>query len=293
MNEEGIVLMASAVEAEEEAMAALQQARRTLKEARAKQHQVKMSRQYYKVSTEKAKFTGDGGGKAGIKCFRCGGPHKIAQCPDRSAPSRSEQSHVATEEAPFVCFAKEDLTTVTMYAEEAMLADQRGRQVKSTEQAIREGHGIVDGGATKTLGSVHALEALVSENLRKHNHGGVMEVDTSNKPTFGFGNSSRDRCLSTAKMRISANNKDGLLTIHTLDKGEGPVLLSIDTLRRLKAVIDFEHDLVVFRALDDQKVITMERSQAGHQLLSLTDDLYKDALPSVQPIPSLKAYCSE
>ena len=295
MNDEGIALMASAVEAEETAMAALQQARRSLKEARAKQHQVKMSRQYYKVTTsDKSRPAGDSAGKGGIKCFRCGGPHKIANCPDRTAPPRHEQGHVAQEEAPFVCYAEADTEAVTLFAEDAYMTETRvPKSRKSTEQAIAEGYGIVDGGATKTLGSVYAMEALVNANLKKHQDGRVLEVDVNNQPVFGFGNSSRDKCLSTTKMRISANQKDGVLTIHTLDRGEGPVLLSIDTLRKLKAIIDFEEDLVVFRALDPNQVIQLERSQAGHRLLPLTDDLYKSALPSAQAIPSLRSFCQE
>lgn len=80
MTEEGIALM-SAVQAEEEAMAVIDNAKRTLREARARQHQVKLSRQYYKVN-EKTSLGCTGSQTSGIKCFRCGGPHKIAQCPD-------------------------------------------------------------------------------------------------------------------------------------------------------------------------------------------------------------------
>ena len=92
-------------------------------------------------------------------------------------------------------------------------------------------------------------------------------------------------------MKIVANQKDGVLTVHTLDKGVGPMLLSIATLRALKAVIDFEEDLICFRAIDPDRVIQLERSQAGHQLLSMTDDLYKDAVPCAKPAPSLRAFC--
>ena len=337
MNDEGIALMTAAVEAEEEAMTALHQAKRTLREARAKQHQVKLSRQYYKT-TEKTykdgKPTG-GAGTSGVKCFRCGGPHKVAQCPDRQAPRR-EQAHQAQEEAPFVCFSDhhmkenedgyftadegvddwdyevknhegdlqeiEKSTTTgddteihqqsSWYTEEAYATEDAGRnRQKTTEEAIQMGYGIIDGGATRTLASVHALEAMVNENLRKHQDGRVLEVDTDNQPLFGFGNSSREKCLSTAKMKIVANQKDGVLTVHTLDKGVGPMLLSIATLRALKAVIDFEEDLICFRAIDPDRVIQLERSQAGHQLLSMTDDLYKEAVPCTKPVPSLRAFC--
>ncbi|CAK9018325.1 CCHC-type domain-containing protein [Durusdinium trenchii] len=179
--------MASAVEAEETGMAALQQARRSLKEARAKQHQVKMSRQYYKITTsDKSRPAGDSAGKGCMKCFRRGGPHKIANCPDRAEPSRHEQGHVAQEEAPFVCYAEAATEAVTLFADDAYLAETGAtKSRKSTEQAIAEGYGIVDGGATKTLGSVYAMEALVNANLRKHQDGGVLEVDVNNQPEQG------------------------------------------------------------------------------------------------------------
>ncbi|CAK9067210.1 unnamed protein product [Durusdinium trenchii] len=195
--------------AEETGMAALQQARRSLKEARAKQHQVKMSRQYYKITTsDKSRPAGDSAGKGCMKCFRRGGPHKIANCPDRAEPSRHEQGHVAQEEAPFVCYAEAATEAVTLFADDAYLAETGAtKSRKSTEQAIAEGYGIVDGGATKTLGSVYAMEALVNANLRKHQDGGVLEVDVNNQPVLGLSNSSRNKCLSTAK--ICAGGKEG------------------------------------------------------------------------------------
>ena len=62
-----------------EVMTAMQQARRILKEVRAKQHQVRLSRHYYKVSTETGKmgnytsFTTN----MGINYFKCGNNYKI------------------------------------------------------------------------------------------------------------------------------------------------------------------------------------------------------------------------
>ena len=115
----------------------------------------------------------------------------------------------------------------------------------------------------------------------------------NNKPMFGFGNSSQDRCVSTTKMKITADQKEGVLTVHALDKGKGPVLLSIATLRSLGAVIDFDEDLVCFRKLDPKKVIPVTRSRSGHQLLPLTDDLYSRAISCTKAVPSLRDFCNE
>jgi hypothetical protein len=58
----------------------------------------------------------------------------------------------------------------------------------------------------------------------------------------------RTSCISTAQLKIKANEKPGTLQIHALNQGQGPILISIDTLRKLKAVIDFSEDLMVLRA---------------------------------------------
>lgn len=283
MNEEGIYLISEAEQEASGALVAMQQAKRTLREARAKQHQVRLSRQYYKVGSEKLKVgtTSSSSTSVGIKCFKCGGNHKIANCPDRQGPGKAEAHHADQEEAPFVCYLQDtDIEASAMSANDM-----------STAEATRLGYGVIDGGATRTLASVQALEALVQQNVNKHKDGRVLQVDTTNQPTFGFGNSTRDRCMSTTKMGITAANKNGELMVHTLDRGDGPILVSIATLRALGAIIDFENDLIVFRALDEHRAVPLTRSTTGHQLISLSDDLYKDAIKCTERVRSLKELC--
>ena len=145
-------------------------------------------------------------------------------------------------------------------------------------------------GATQTIGSVAAVEAILNRNRYKHGVSKLSGVDASNPPSFSFGNSTENRCLSTAKLKISANGAPGELRIHTLDSGSSPVLLSIETLRRLGAVIDFEHDLMVLRNLDAERVIKLERGQSGHQLMDLTQDWNRNALPTERAVPSLLTF---
>ena len=158
MNEEGIVLIGEAEEQVQDALATMDQARRTLRDARAKQHQVKMSRQYY-MNAQKGKMSFQEKSKTtspGITCFKCGGPHKIAQCPDRNAPSKASNNMAEENEAPFVCFHEGD---------QCMAITEVGSR-KSTSEAIAAGLAVVDGGATKTLASVHALEAIQDGNCK-------------------------------------------------------------------------------------------------------------------------------
>ena len=164
MTEDGVAMMVSAEEEAETALQAIFQAKRTLREARAKQHQVKMSRQYYKVDTEKYKMGSrpSSSNSQGIQCFRCGGPHKAVNCPDRFGPKPKEQAKVV-EEAPFVCYADDTETK-----EDALILDGQANSEATitTEEAIGQGYGVIDGGATKTLGSVFALEAILNENIK-------------------------------------------------------------------------------------------------------------------------------
>lgn len=153
-----------------------------------------------------------------------------------------------------------------------------------------QGKAMLDGGATKTLASVTAMEAIMNLNAQKKGSHGVNSLDLQDRPVFGFGNSSSDRCLSAAQLQVCAGGKPGSLKIHTLDKGDGPVLFSVDALRSLGAVIDFEADLICFRHLSDKHIVKLEQSNTGHQLLPLTEDWFSQSQEVAHPVPSLKAF---
>ena len=287
LTEEGMSLVSEAQAEAEQAMAVAEQARRTLKEARAKQHQVRMSRRYYKTSYKGnfRDFKNDQS-KGTIRCLRCNGNHKVADCPK---PAPSQTAAVSSEEhaAPFMCFTDgQDLGGASMDDESGYVINRP----PTTKEVVEQGKAVLDGGATRTLASVAALEKIMEINQLQKGHPGVSEVDLEDRPTFGFGNSSRNQCVSTAALKVSANGREGLLRVHALDQGEGPLLFSIHTLRALGAVIDFSEDLVVFRTLSDRKVIQLERSTTGHQLLPMTSDWFEGAQDTKEPVPGLRQY---
>ena len=287
LTEEGMSLVSEAQAEAEQAMAVAEQARRTLKEARAKQHQVRMSRRYYKTSYKGnfRDFKNDQS-KGTIRCLRCNGNHKVADCPK---PAPSQTAAVSSEEhaAPFMCFTDgQDLGGASMDDESGYVINRP----PTTKEVVEQGKAVLDGGATRTLASVAALEKIMEINQSQNGHPGVSEVDLEDRPTFGFGNSSRNQCVSTAALKVSANGREGLLRVHALDQGEGPLLFSIHTLRALGAVIDFSEDLVVFRTLSDRKVIQLERSTTGHQLLPMTSDWFEGAQDTKEPVPGLRQY---
>lgn len=280
LNEEGAAMVIAAQEEAERAMVAVQQGRKTLREARDRQHQVRMSRKYFKTTFKSGnRDFRTSSTKTSTTCLRCGGDHRTSNCPK---PSSGASASAAEHSAPFICFAQDERP----HTEEALASDAG----PTTPEVVQQGKAVLDGGATRTIGSVKALECLMNLNMQTKGNTGLESLDTAERPVFGFGNSTTNQCISTASFKIAADGRGGQLQVHALDHGEGPVLFSIASLRALGAIVDFAEDLVVFRQLTDKKIIPLERSSTGHQLLPLTKDWYEGAHETARPVPSLRDF---
>ncbi|CAE7195212.1 hypothetical protein AK812_SmicGene38790 [Symbiodinium microadriaticum] len=88
-------------------------------------------------------------------------------------------SNGSYEQAPFVCLAEMTTTTLDEFMPDSLAADFAGyaqsaltadtsEQLMTTQEAVRKGMCVIDGGATQTVGSLAALEAVVDQNRRKH-----------------------------------------------------------------------------------------------------------------------------
>ena len=220
LSEEGHALVTDAKKDEQDALAMIDHGKRTLKQARSRQHQVRMSRKFYKTSfrssgppyRESRETPAPGTGP----CLRCGGDHRTSAC-----SKKDESGHNV------LCFTGQDLPEGHERNEYALGA----QPLITTQQAVAQGKAVIDGGATRTLGSVLALEKVIQVNENAKGHSGIESVDTGDRPVFGFGNSSKNQCLSTARLSIQADQKAGCLKVHTLDHGDGPILFSIESLR--------------------------------------------------------------
>ncbi|CAE7275475.1 unnamed protein product [Symbiodinium sp. CCMP2456] len=226
LTEEGQALVAEAEEEAQAALAALHQARRTLKEARERQHQVKLSRQYFRPGSTRApsssstssmatRSTSWGRGRgfgarddSRMTCLKCGKVgHRAANCsqPEQQAQHVEEQ----TESAPFIC-----------YSEAALSATPR-EDTMTTHEAMTKGWCVVDGGATRTLGSVAAVQSVLDQNARQTGNTKLLQVDTSRKPTFSFGNSSENQCVRTVSLGVQAGSQGALVEL-LREHGEEP-----------------------------------------------------------------------
>ena len=296
LNEEGFAAWTEAEEECQHAMAAMQQARRTLRVARERQKMVKLNRQYYKGSSSNR--NSDPKRDEKITCLRCGQTgHRAASCP---APHPKENTKSA-EMAPFVRYtsvpdempgveATWDGSPCVCFTsapdvEQALQIGVSTVNSVSTPEAVSMGKAIIDCGATKSLGSVYALERVMQLSSN-----GVGHVDVYDKPVFGFGNSSEDQCVSTLHLNLRAGGRPGQLKVHALDMGSAPILFSIASLRALGATIDFSECTMVLKNVDRNRLLHLEQSRTGHLLLPLTGDLLEKSVATHSPVPLLSSY---
>ncbi|CAE7905236.1 unnamed protein product, partial [Symbiodinium sp. KB8] len=128
-----------------------------------------------------------------MTCLKCGKVgHRAANCPQKEQP-QAQHADDASESAPFICFS-----------EAALAAHGTGTDAMSTQEAMRKGWCVVDGGATRTLGSVVALQSVVDQNTAMTGKTKILNVDPSRRPTFSFGNSSENTCSSTIELGVQA-----------------------------------------------------------------------------------------
>lgn len=167
----------------------------------------------------------------------------------------------------------------------------------STEQAVFQGKAIIDGGATRTMASLHAMEQFMNNTQKKFGTDGVRAIDTKaeDRPAFGFGNSQKARCLSTCAVERPNKDKQFNLRVHVLGEGRAPVLLSVESLRKMGAIIGFNSDEVIFTKVAPKTLIKLERSSSGHQLpssghqlLPLTSDFTKEGTAMPRPVKGLR-----
>ena len=109
--------------------------------------------------------------------------------------------------------------------------------------------GVIDSGATASLGSVDAMEHIMKHNLSEKGTS-RMEVDFDKKPVFKFGNGARKECLSTVQMSVDAGAKKGAMEVHIHDAPQQPVLVSRKALASLGATIDFASNKVIYSKVE-------------------------------------------
>ncbi|CAK0831936.1 unnamed protein product, partial [Prorocentrum cordatum] len=148
-------------------------------------------------------------------------------------------------------------------------------------RATESGHGIIDSGATNTIGGIEAIENL-NEILAKRGHP-PMEIDLNDRPVFKFGNGEVKRVLCKVKFSLLVGGTKVSIMVHAVEAPGIPILVSIETLNNLGAVIDFEASVGIFKRIDSTEMISFPRSRTGHLLIDLTCDLLGEELSNPGP----------
>ena len=135
------------------------------------------------------------------------------------------------------------------------------------------GHAVLDSGATDTLASLEALHDLMS--LRQQVYGAEEVTVLEGKKRFRFGNGETQSSTSYVEVPQVVNGQGIRLGIHAIDAPGVPILLSVKTLKKLEAVIDFKRCCMVMKAFSTTRWIPLKQGANDHLLLDLTRDWYE------------------
>ena len=197
----------------------------------------------------------------------------MADCPQRQA------ANVASMEAAQVTFVAVEQDPGQEWNLQAMDGGSNESQELAliTQDVIQGCMGVIDSGATASLGSAQALEEIMKVNYDACGDG-MMTVDPQNRPTFRFGNGNTTTCLSTACLGLGADGKRGTFEVHVHDHAGQPVLISKKSLKALGAVIDFGESRAIYKAVNPRKVVDLVEAPNGHLLMPLTGDILEGAI---------------
>ena len=290
---EDIILFQNAQRAEADAWAQLQQARRTLKDARERQKEVRLGRRFYPKGKGRGHLSGGSGHARGPPqssssgpegpCLRCGKAHSTRNCPVKSEQTDKRALQVDAE-SEFIFHAEAE-SFYGDHVEEALTMHDPDKL--TTQQAMRAGFGVLDPGATRTMGSITALEHAREASWQSHHRDNIAEVNTEDRPTFGFANSETARCSSTVLLQVPIAEQDMKLRVHSLDQGTVPILLSIQTLHKMGAIVDYGRNEAVFTRINPLKCLQLQTTTTGHQILPLTRDFMQRATVLQAPVHRL------
>ena len=124
------------------------------------------------------------------------------------------------------------------------------------------GLGLLDGGATRTVGSCVQLQPMVDQ-AREQGYDVGMSASAM-KFTFACG----DQENSESTVLLPVPDFDGeRIEVQTVANDATPVLLGVDTLRKFGLVIDYAHDRAYSYTL--QKMIPVQCLPSGHLAVRL------------------------
>ena len=141
------------------------------------------------------------------------------------------------------------------------------------ENLVR-GRVLLGCGAADTVGSVEAIEAMIGKSQEAFGAGhDWVSVDTNDRSVYKFGEAKRKKALSKVRAKVQPGGHVAHLHVLAQETEGVPVLLSAKSLSALEAVINFETDHAIFRNLEPEAVVQLERSPTGHLWMDLFEQM--------------------
>lgn len=215
-------------------------------------------------------------------CFICGGmDHEFRSCPRRQMqPNRFGKGGKPVFMVMDV--ANGDDTIEVCPANLGGFLDDPGAFAAEceTSPSDRLRFAVIDTGATETVGSMDALDRILT--LRQELYGPEqVTIDTKVTKEFRFGNGQTRAASSFVYLPQVVNGEHTTLGVFAIDVPNIPVLVGIKTLQRLGAVMDIGGKCLEFQHLFPGCKVPLIRGANGHLLL----DLCCDWCPQVTSIP--------
>ena len=269
-----------------EAPASERNARRTVAQARAIMHDVKNSRGGYyrqgasKKRSEAGESKGKGQGKdrdsrrqaygqlSNLSTSQTGtGLHKPMSSSVRPRLKCGSRDH-----EPSKCPKNQEHRSYMAHAMNftAWCLDSDEMQNKTAEafgcESRARGNVLLDCGETGTVGSVesiidHSQEACEADP-------DWVSVDTNDWPVYKFGDAKRKQALSKVRVKEQPGGHVAHLHLHAQE-----TLLSAKSLSTRRAANNIETGQAVFRNLEPETVVQLERSPTGHLWMDLFEQM--------------------
>ena len=127
---------------------------------------------------------------------------------------------------------------------------------------------LIDSGASETVASAEAIEALVNHLAKAMGRNPEVKVDPKRNQRFRVANGQ----VIQARSVVSVETPIGGLQIHCIvTEVPTPLLLSVSALRKLKSAIDFEKGVMAVNIKGVAKEIKLKQGDRGHLYLDFAD----------------------
>ena len=212
------------------------------------------------------------GSKDYTGCFICGNKyHDFRSCPNRgrnpsSSSGKGKGGKIFMLDTVNVVQNDEELGLAPSPRPTSIHGDAWMAEI--SDPHLR-GHAVLDTGATETVTSLAALEAIHHRRTELLGHSDHIEVVPGPCKVFRFGNGMTQSSESFVNIKQQVGSHEIKLGAYTIDATGVPLLLGIRTLERLGAILDTKQGFLVMKTVDPTLIIPLKRSPTGHLLLDL------------------------